>query len=78
MKLLALAGSVALFLYIVGVIALTFHNISKGFFGLDTDGDSRLTRLFMRQIMIVLWPLVMASAEGRHALKVIWTGRDDL
>jgi hypothetical protein len=78
MKALALFGSLALGIYIIGALALTFHNFSKGFFGLETGGDSRLLRFFMREILIVLWPLVLVSSEGRHALKVIWTGRDDI
>lgn len=75
MKLLAIAGSIALFVYIIGVLALTFHNVSKGMWALET-GEPRLIRFFMREIMIVLWPLVVCSEEGRHALRVIWTGRD--
>lgn len=78
MKALALLGSLALLTYIVGLLALTFYNFSKGLFALETGGDSRATRFFMRQIMIVLWPLVVCSKEGRHALRVIWTGKDDL
>lgn len=78
MKLLALTGSLLLFVYIIGLLLLTFHNLSKGVFALETGGDSRLVRFFMRQIMILLWPLVLCSSEGRHALHVIWTGKDDL
>ena len=77
MRLLALIGSVLFIIYIVGFIMLTFHNISKGFFALGDD-RIRLTRFFMRQIIILLWPLVLASGEGRHALRVIWTGKDDI
>lgn len=78
MRLLAIVGSLLLLIYFVGLLTLTFHNLSKGMFGLDTEGDSRLVRLFMRQILILLWPLVLVSAEGRHALRVIWTGKEDI
>jgi hypothetical protein len=78
-KLLALVGSLALFIYIAGALVLTFHNLSKGMFTVEEpEGDSRLTRFFMREIVILLWPLIMASEEGRHALRVIWTGKEDL
>lgn len=77
MRLLAFFGSLALLIYFCGLVALTFHNFSKSMWAVE-DGESRLVRFFMRQIVIVLWPLMLVSAEGRHALKVIWTGREDL
>jgi hypothetical protein len=77
MKLLALVGSLALFIYIIGVLTLTVHNISKSMWALDDGEENRLVRFFMRQIVILLWPLMMVSEEGRHALHVIWTGKLD-
>jgi hypothetical protein len=76
-KLLALVGSLILFVYIVGVLLLTYHNLSKSMFALET-GDNRLVRFFMREILVLLWILVLGSAEGRHALRVIWTGKEDI
>jgi hypothetical protein len=75
-RLLALIGSLMLLAWIIGMLVLTFHNISKTFFG-HTFQDDPLVRFFMRQLLIVLWPLVLASEEGHYALYVIWTGRDD-
>lgn len=77
MKLLALAASLFIFVYVVGFLLLTAHNISKYLFTLE-DNDDQLVRFFMREIMILLWPLVLFSEEGRHALRVIWTGKEDL
>jgi hypothetical protein len=77
MKLLALVGSLAAFVYFIGLLTLTFHNISKSMWALET-GENRLVRFFMREIIILLWPLMMASEEGRHALHVIWTGKEEL
>jgi hypothetical protein len=76
MKLLALVGSLALFIYFVGLLTLTFHNISKTLFGHVFEAEAG-TRFWMRQIMLIMWPLVLASEEGRYALYVIWTGKDD-
>lgn len=76
MKLLALVGSFLLFVYFVGVVLLTFHNVSKTLFGHTFENEAGV-RFWMRQILILLWPLVLASEEGHYALKVIWTGRDD-
>jgi hypothetical protein len=76
MRLLALVGSLALFIYIVAVVLLSFHNFSRTLFGHTFEKEAG-TRYWMRQIMIMLWPLAIASEEGRYALYVIWTGRDD-
>lgn len=76
MRLLALIGSLMLFVYIVGALMLTVHNVSKTLFGHVFENEPGV-RFWMRQILILLWPLVLASEEGHHALKVIWTGRDD-
>ena len=70
MRLLALSGSLALFVYIVVVLAFTFVNVSKWFFGLDPEEYDFLAR----QGTIMLWPLVIISEEGRAALKAIWNG----
>lgn len=76
MRLLALFGSLALFSYIIGVAVLSFHNVSKILFGHVFEEEPG-TRFFMRQILIVFWPLVLASAEGRRALRIIWKGEWD-
>lgn len=76
MRLLALFGSLALFAYIVAALILTFHNFSKLMFGHVFEANPRV-RFFMRQLLIMFWPLVLASAEGRRALQVIWTGEWD-
>lgn len=76
MKLLAIAGSILLFVWIVGVLLLTFHNISKTVFGHTYQDDPHI-RFWMRQMLIIFWPLVLASEEGQYALYVIWTGKDD-
>ena len=76
MKLLALVGSLALFIYIVVTLVLTFHNVSKTLFGHTFQNDAGI-RFWMRQFLIAAWPLVLASEEGRYALYVIWTGKDD-
>lgn len=76
MKILALIGNLILIIYLLGLISLTFHNISKTLFGHVYENESGI-RFWMRQIMIILWPLVIASEEGRYALYVIWTGKDD-
>jgi hypothetical protein len=76
MKLLALVGSLLLFVWIVGMLLLTFHNVSKTVFG-HTFQHEPGVRFWMRQILIFLWPLVLASEEGQYALYVIWTGKDD-
>lgn len=76
MKLIAIAGSILLFIYLIGVILLTFHNISKTAFG-HVFEDEPGVRFWMRQILILAWPLVLASEEGHYALYVIWTGKDD-
>jgi hypothetical protein len=76
MKLLAMIGSLILLVWIVGMLLLTFHNVSKTLFGHVFENEPGV-RFFMRQILIILWPLVLASEEGRYALRVIWTGRDD-
>lgn len=80
MKFIALLGSLMFIVWLVGVLTLSFHNLSKGFFGLDNyvKPYHRLVRFWMREFVILLWPLVLASAEGRHALRVIWTGKDDI
>jgi hypothetical protein len=75
-KLLALMGDLFLIVWIVGILMLTFHNISKTVFGHTFEKEAGV-RFWMREIMIILWPLVLASEEGRYALYVIWTGRDD-
>lgn len=76
MRLLALLGSAALLVWLVGIAVMTFHNLSKFMFGHTFEQNSRV-RFFMRQIMIVFWPLVLASAEGRRALDIIWKGKWD-
>ncbi len=76
MRLLALVGSLALFAYLLGILILTFHNISKLMFGHIFEESPRV-RFFMRQILIMLWPLVLVSAEGRRALVIIWKGEND-
>lgn len=76
MRSLALFGSLALFSYTIGVGVMSFHNVSKLLFGHVFEESPRV-RFFMRQILIVLWPLVLASAEGRRALKIIWEGKWD-
>lgn len=78
MKALAILGSIALFFYFVGVALLTFHNVSKFAFGHTFERTKDpASRFWMRQVLILFWPLVLASAEGRYALYVIWTGNDD-
>jgi hypothetical protein len=76
MRLLADIGSLLLIIYIVSVLALTWHNISKTLFGHTFEHEPGV-RFWMRQILILFWPLVLASEEGRYALYVIWTGKDD-
>jgi hypothetical protein len=75
-KLLALVGSLALFIYIVVLVVLTFHNVSRTLFGHTYQHEAGV-RFWMRQFMIILWPLALASEEGKYALYVIWTGKDD-
>lgn len=76
MRFLGLLGSVALLVYLGGLGVMTFHNLSKFMFGHVFEQNPRV-RFFMRQIMIVFWPLVLASAEGRRALDIIWKGKWD-
>lgn len=76
MKFLGLLGSLVFIVYVVGVLSLTFHNVSKTLFG-HTYQHEPFVRFWMRQILIILWPLVLASEEGRYALYVIWTGNND-
>lgn len=76
MKFLAMLGSLLLIVWIVGMIVLTWHNVSKTVFG-HVFEDEPGVRFWMRQILIIAWPLVIFSKEGHYALHVIWTGRDD-
>lgn len=76
MRLLALLGSLGLMIYIIGVGFLTFHNVSRVLFGHTFEHEAG-TRFWMRQLLILMWPLVLASEQGRYALYVIWTGKDD-
>jgi hypothetical protein len=69
-------GSLAFIVWLVGAVTLTFHNVSKTMWG-HVFEDQPGTRFWMRQILIIFWPLVLASREGHYALYVIWTGRDD-
>ena len=68
MRLLALTGSLALFVYIVVAIWLTSVNFSKHLFA--DEGEEDL--LWTRQGTILLWPLMVISEEGREALALIW------
>jgi hypothetical protein len=78
MKLLGIIGSLMVFFYVVGVLGLTWHNVSRWLFTLEEPNkDKPATRFWMRQFMILIWPLVLPSREGRRALRVIWTGVDD-
>jgi hypothetical protein len=77
MKAFAMLVSILLIIYVVALLALTWHNISRTLFGHTYENEPGV-RFWMRQIMIILWPLVIASEQGRHALRVIWTGNNDL
>ncbi len=68
MRLLALTGSLALFVYIAVVVWLTSINFSKHIFA--DEGAEDL--LWPRQATILLWPLMIISEEGRAALAIIW------
>lgn len=68
MKLLALTGSLALFVYIAVVVWLTSVNFSKHLFAEQGSEDL----LWTRQATILLWPLMLISEEGREALALIW------
>lgn len=70
MRLLALAGSLALFVYVVVGVWLTSVNISRFVFSEHED----TTELFwVRQFTIFLWPLMLISEEGRKALAIFWS-----
>jgi hypothetical protein len=78
MKLLGLLGSLAVLVYAVVTLGLTWHNVSRWLFTLEEPGRDRPgTRFWMRQLLVFIWPLVVPSEQGRHALRVIWTGKED-
>jgi hypothetical protein len=68
MRLLALTGSLALFVYIAVTLWLTSVNLSKHLFA-DPEGENFF---WERQGTILLWPLMIISEEGRAALALIW------
>lgn len=77
MRLLGLLGSLFLLVWFVGMIVLTWHNVSRWLFGQSYEPEPAV-RFWMRQFIIFTWPLAIFSEQGHHAIRVIWTGRDDL
>lgn len=77
MKILGLLGSLFLFFWFVGMGLLTWHNVSRWLFGQTYENEAGV-RFWMRQFLIIIWPLAICSKQGLHAIKVIWTGRDDI
>lgn len=70
MKALALFGSALLLIYLFVVVGLTALNVSKWLFGLEDEEYD----FFSKQATIMIWPLMVISAEGREALAIIWNG----
>jgi hypothetical protein len=72
MKALAFFGSLFLGIYILMTLAFTIVNISKVLFELNREEQGY--RFWARQGLILMWPLVAITKEGRETLAVIWEG----
>jgi hypothetical protein len=73
MKLLAVLGSIAIFVYIMGLILLSVMNVSRAMFDKyiqENEGFGFLAR----QGMVFIWPLALFSNSGQKAFKLIWFG----
>lgn len=70
MKFLGLLGSLGFCIYIVALIVLTSVNVSRYMFDIDRDREG--PKFWKRQLLILLWPLVIITAEGRAVLYFVW------
>ena len=69
MKLLALVGSLALFIYIAVIIYCTAVNISRYLFSEETTSG----KFWEREVTIILWPLIILTEDGRETLIAFWS-----
>lgn len=72
MRLLAVLASLALAIYVVGVLFFTVSNISKLIFSFKRHDLGY--KFWSRQGIILTWPIALMSEEGRTALPIIWKG----
>lgn len=73
MKLLAILGSFALFVYLVVLIIMTVMNVSRTLFDpliKGHDGHGFLAR----QGFLVIWPIAVFSRSGIAVFKLVWEG----
>lgn len=75
MRLLALVGSLCVFVYAIGSLALLANSVSRFVFCL-ADRETRTFWFGARLGAVLLWPLMICSEHGRLTLLAIWKGED--